>query len=64
MLLPEEFSLVLTTSPTSKKPYTGASVRTNQRISKGARFMPFQGTVRLDKLEIYSNLEDNDVSIN
>ncbi|XP_035223175.1 zinc finger protein 558-like [Stegodyphus dumicola] len=61
VLIPAEFSLVLTTSPTTKKPYTGASVWSNQRISRGSRFLPFQGTVRLDKLEIYSNLDDNDV---
>lgn len=62
VLIPTEFSLVLTTSPTSKKPYNGASVWSNQRIPRGTRFLPFQGTVRLDKLDIYSNLEDTDVS--
>ncbi|GIY49868.1 zinc finger protein 45 [Caerostris darwini] len=62
VLIPAELSLVLTTSPSAKKPYTGASVWTNQRIPRGSRFMPFQGTVRLDKLEIYSNLDDNDIT--
>ncbi|CAL1269325.1 unnamed protein product [Larinioides sclopetarius] len=61
VLIPAEMSLVLITSPSAKKPYTGASVYANQRIPRGARFLPFQGTVRLDKLEIYSNLDDNDV---
>lgn len=62
VLIPTEFSLILTTSPTAKKPYNGASVWSNQRIPRGTRFLPFQGTVRLDKLDIYSNLEDTDVS--
>ncbi|RWS15765.1 hypothetical protein B4U79_16056 [Dinothrombium tinctorium] len=38
-------------------------VWSNQYIRKGTYFLPFQGTIRLDRLEVYSLLDDNDVSI-
>lgn len=38
------------------------NVWTNARIPQGTLIYPFQGTIRLDKLEVYSYLEDNDVS--
>lgn len=60
VLIPAELSLVLTAP--SRKPYEmGASVWSNQRIPRGTRFSPFQGTVRLDKLEVYTSIDDNDV---
>lgn len=37
-------------------------VWSNQHIRKGTCFLPFQGTIRLDRLEVYSLLDDNDVS--
>lgn len=37
-------------------------VWSNQHIKKGSYFLPFQGTIRLDRLEVYSLLDDNDVS--
>lgn len=41
----------------------GVRVWSNQSIPQGTRFLPFNGTIRLDKLEVYSTLDDNDVSI-
>jgi hypothetical protein len=40
----------------------GVCVWSNQHIRKGNCFLPFQGTIRLDRLEVYSLLDDNDVS--
>lgn len=76
VLIPQEFSLVLTTesapvvtasSPAvdrnaNKLPEMRVNVWTNARIPQGTLIYPFQGTIRLDKLEVYSCLDDNDVS--
>ena len=78
VLIPPEFSLVLRprdnglTSPIrngfkkNKDKSTlyemGVCVWSNQNIPKGTCFLPFQGTIRLDRLEVYSLLDDNDVS--
>lgn len=76
VLIPQEFSLVLTTdsartvTPASpavdrnanKLPEMRVNVWTNTRIPQGTLIYPFQGTIRLDKLEVYSCLDDNDVS--
>jgi len=37
-------------------------VWSNQYIPKGTFFLPFQGTIRLDRLEVHSLLMKNDVS--
>lgn len=42
---------------------TGVCVYSNQSIPKGTCFLPFQGTIRLDRLDVYSLLNDDDVSI-
>lgn len=39
----------------------GVCVYSNQLIRKGACFLPFQGTIRLDRLEVYSLLNDDDI---
>ncbi|CAH1401872.1 unnamed protein product [Nezara viridula] len=66
VLIPQEFSLVLTASDgrlmKKKLPEMCVNVWTNARIPQGTLIYPFQGTIRLDKLEVYSYLEDNDVS--
>ena len=51
---------------TEKKTETesGVCVYSNQLIRKGTCFLPFQGTIRLDRLEVYSLLNDDDVSSN
>jgi hypothetical protein len=76
VLIPQEFSLVLTAGPSpavaatspavdrnaNKLPEMRVNVWTNARIPQGTLIYPFQGTIRLDKLEVYSYLDDNDVS--
>lgn len=85
VLIPQEFSLVLSSPPGSprddrldaldgvylknhnnndvlkghREPVT---VWTNARIPQGTVVYPFQGTVRLDTLAVYSQLHDADVS--
>ncbi len=67
MLIPQELSLVIT-SPAEEKRRKFAenlnvNVWTNSTITQGTLIYPFQGTIRLDKLEIYSYLDYNDVSV-
>ncbi|XP_022256409.1 zinc finger protein 558-like [Limulus polyphemus] len=67
VLIPSELSLVLISSSDSKISHpceTGVCVWSNQKISRGRRFLPFQGTLRLDNLEVYSYLQDSDVRHN
>ncbi|XP_075225480.1 uncharacterized protein LOC142326720 [Lycorma delicatula] len=64
VLIPQEFSLVLTAADArvnKKIPEMNVHVWTNARIPQGTLIYPFQGTIRLDKLEVYSYLEDNDI---
>lgn len=76
MLLPSEFSLVLSIEESQQDsdleeeetvsrghPYD-MKVRlwANQAIPVGRTFSPAEGSVRLDCLEVYSLLDDNDVS--
>ncbi|XP_076310465.1 uncharacterized protein LOC143225266 [Tachypleus tridentatus] len=65
VLIPPEFSLVLSTVNTEKNANSlyemGVKVWSNQLIPQGTTFSPFQGTIRLDRLEVYSVLHDNDV---
>lgn len=35
---------------------------TNTRIAQGTLCYPFQGTIRLDKLDVFGQLDDDDVS--
>lgn len=62
MLIPQEFSLVLTAPGGKKSREQIASVFASKDIKKGTILHPFQGTVRIDKLRIYSHLKENDVS--
>lgn len=66
VLIPQEFSLVLAPSDgrlgKKKIPEMSVNVWTNTRIPQGTLVYPFQGTIRLDKLEVYSYLDDSDVS--
>ncbi|XP_034243171.1 zinc finger protein 629-like [Thrips palmi] len=84
VLIPQEFSLVLSSPPGSprddrldaldgvylknhnnndvlKGHREPVSVWTNARIPQGTVVYPFQGTVRLDTLAVYSQLHDADV---
>lgn len=38
------------------------TVMTNVNVQRGTLIYPFQGTVRMDKLDVFSFLEDTDVS--
>ena len=62
VLIPQEFSLVLTAPGGKKSREQVATVFSTARILQGTVFYPFQGTVRTDKLEIYSYLDEHDVS--
>lgn len=65
VLIPQEFSLCVRGAGIGAR--RGAaepevSVWTNSLIAQGSLWQPFQGTIRLDKLEVYGQLEDDDVS--
>ena len=63
MLIPQEFSLVLSAPERKRMTESRVHVWSNARIPQGTLIYPFQGTIRLDKLDVYAYLEDNDVSI-
>lgn len=62
VLIPQEFSLVVTSLGARNSGEQVASVWTTNRIKQGAFYYPFQGTVRIDKLNVYSYVDDDDVS--
>lgn len=63
VLIPQEFSLVVATVVGSKKLMDPmVSVWSTAIIPQGTLCYPFQGTVRTDKLEVYSYVDDDDVS--
>lgn len=73
VLIPKEFSLVLTNDQSSCKNLfknesntlaVRISVWSNVFIPSGTLIYPFQGSIRFDKIDLYSLLDDNDVSIN
>lgn len=65
VLIPQEFSLVVATVVGSKKLMDPmVSVWSTAVIPQGTLCYPFQGTVRTDKLEVYSYVDDDDVSRN
>lgn len=65
VLIPQEFSLCVR-GPSNRMMASArepeVSVWTNSMIAQGALCYPFQGTIRLDKLEVYGQLDDDDVS--
>jgi hypothetical protein len=63
VLIPQEFSLVLTAPGGKKSREQVATVFSTVRIPQSTVFYPFQGTVRIDKLEISAYLEEHDVSM-
>lgn len=54
VLIPQEFSLVLTAPGGKKSREQVATVFSSARIPQGTVLYPYQGTVRTDKLEIFS----------
>lgn len=59
VLIPQDFNLVVTSE---KLPHDKVTVWSNQRIAQGTIYYPFQGTVRIDKLNVFSTADDDDVS--
>jgi hypothetical protein len=59
VLIPQDFNLVVTSE---KLPQDNVTVWSNQRIAQGTIYYPFQGTVRIDKLNVFSTATDEDVS--
>lgn len=64
VLIPQEFSLVVTAAGARSSAEQVVSVWTTNRIKQGTLYYPFQGTVRIDKLDINSYIDEDDVSIN
>lgn len=62
VLIPQEFSLVVTAAGARGSGEQTVSAWTTTRIKQGALYYPFQGTVRIDKLNIYSYISEDDVS--
>lgn len=58
VLIPQELIL-----GASSRDESVLSVRTNQRFARAKRLLPFQGTVRTDKVEICDRLDEDDVSL-
>lgn len=62
VLIPQDFSLAM--SPTSPgSPEQIITVWSTNEIPQGSLFYPFQGTIRIDNLDTFKYLEDEDVSI-
>lgn len=64
VLIPQEFSLAVTAAGARSSGEQLVSVWSSTRIKQGELYYPFQGTVRIDKLNIYSYVENEDVSKN
>ena len=66
VLCPEELCLGPAASRVQVGVDTSAefSIWTNEAVEKGARFLPWKGTVRSDKLAVYNKLPNFDVSPN
>lgn len=67
VLIPKELSLQAV--PVASLPRSGRhlaepeiTVMTNVNVPRGTLIYPFQGTVRMDKLDMFSFLDDTDVS--
>lgn len=61
VLIPQEFSLALTAG--ARNPEQQITVWTTTKLQQGTLFYPFQGTIRIDNLDIFKYLDDEDVSI-
>lgn len=60
VLLPQEFSLSINFYDPGDTT-SGVTVCTNSAIPQGVRMYPFQGTIRLDKLDVFTYLSPADV---
>ncbi|XP_065210026.1 zinc finger and SCAN domain-containing protein 2-like [Planococcus citri] len=64
VLIPQELSLVISGQIDHKRKYPSnisVNVWTNVTISKGTLIRPFQGTIRLDKLDVFDYLDAHDI---
>lgn len=61
VLIPQELSLALRPGGARGRE-ASVSVWTSTEIQRGALLYPFQGTIRIDKLHVYSYVPDHDVS--
>ncbi|KAK7499810.1 hypothetical protein BaRGS_00008901, partial [Batillaria attramentaria] len=62
VLIPRSLSLVLTLHPRAPGSILemAATVWSNEHLPPGTLLHPDEGELRLDKLEVYSVLDDND----
>uniref|UniRef100_A0A182VIK0 Uncharacterized protein n=1 Tax=Anopheles merus TaxID=30066 RepID=A0A182VIK0_ANOME len=62
VLIPQEFALAVTGVGARHSPEQTATVWSSVAIPQGRLCYPFQGTVRIDNLAIFSALPEDDVS--
>lgn len=62
VLIPQELSLAMTAAGARNSGEQMVSVWSSTRIKQGELYYPFQGTVRIDKLNIHSYIDNDDVS--
>ncbi|GBP20410.1 hypothetical protein EVAR_14659_1 [Eumeta japonica] len=58
VLIPQELSLALRTG--GARAEASASVWSSAELARGTLLYPFQGTIRIDKLHVYSYVPDSD----
>lgn len=64
ILIPDEFGLVLTLHPNpSNILEMSVAIWSNDFVPQGTCFYPDHGKVRIEKLEVYSKLPADDVSV-
>uniref|UniRef100_A0A182Q7V8 C2H2-type domain-containing protein n=1 Tax=Anopheles farauti TaxID=69004 RepID=A0A182Q7V8_9DIPT len=61
VLIPQEFALAVTGLGARNSREQTATVWSNSAIPQGTLCYPFQGTVRIDNLDIYSTIEEDDI---
>lgn len=62
VLIPQEFALAVTAAGARSSAEQMVSVWSTTRIKQGEMYYPFQGTVRIDKLNMFSYVNEDDVS--
>ncbi|KFB39895.1 zinc finger protein-like protein [Anopheles sinensis] len=60
VLIPQEFALAVTGVGARHSPEQTATVWSSASIPQGRLCYPFQGTVRIDNLAIFTSLPEND----
>ncbi|XP_041787580.1 uncharacterized protein LOC121602889, partial [Anopheles merus] len=61
VLIPQEFALAVTGVGARNSREQTATVWSNTSIPQGTLCYPFQGTVRIDNLDVYSTIEEDDI---